>query len=234
MKIALTYTGNPAKQQYYVDWLKANEDIDIVNLSADDNNLDEINNCDALVLSGGIDIHPKFYGGNANYAGAPEKFNEKRDEFEINAFQSAQQNNIPVLGICRGMQLINVIHKGTLIQDLGDESLNQIHKGNPDKYHPVSIGEETLLHDITGETKGEINSAHHQAIDKAGEGLLINCKAPDGTIEGIEWKEKTRKPFMLAIQWHPERMFQLPDAPLSKTLRKQFIEEIKKSTANKK
>ena len=73
------------------------------------------------------------------YPGAPEKFNEKRDEFEIAAFKSALEKKLPVLGICRGMQLINVIHQGTLIQNLGDEKLNKIHKGNPDKRHHISM-----------------------------------------------------------------------------------------------
>jgi putative glutamine amidotransferase len=229
MKIGLTKTRSPEKHQFYVDWLKGNEDIEIIKLSVADNNFNEINNCDALVLSGGIDVHPKFYTGKINYPGSPKEFNEKRDEFEIAAFRSAQENNIPVLGICRGMHLINVIHKGTLIQDIGNESLIKVHQGEPDNNHPVIIGEETLLHHITGQTKGEINSAHHQAIDKPGEGLLINCKAADGTIEGIEWKEKAGKPFMLAIQWHPERMFrfQLQDSPLSKAIRNQFISAIK-------
>ena len=235
MKIALTHTGNPEKHQYYIDWLKANEDIEIVKLSAEDDNLEEINNCDALVLSGGIDVHPRLYGGQRSYPGAPETFNEKRDEFETAAFHSARENHIPILGICRGMQLINVIHNGTLIQNLGDENLIEVHKGNPDKHHPVSIEKETLLHEVTGQTKAEINSAHHQAIDKLGEGLLINCKANDGTVEGIEWKEKATKPFMLAVQWHPERMFrfQLQDSPLSKRIRNQFISAIKKSIAVK-
>jgi len=133
------------------------------------------------------------------------------------------------------MQLINIIHKGTLIQNLEMEGLDKAHIGNPDKSHEVSIAEGSLLQQITGQTKAEINSAHHQAIDKPGEGLLINCRATDGTIEGIEWKEKAGKPFMLAIQWHPERMFRfrLQDSPLSKNIRNQFIEAIKKSTAVK-
>lgn len=237
MKIGLTQTENPEKHQFYVEWLKANEEIEILTLSADKDNLDEINNCDALVLSGGIDVYPGFYGSNSiDYPGAPEKFNEKRDEFEIDVFKSALEKKLPVLGICRGMQLINVIHKGTLIQNLGDEELIKIHKGNPDKRHDISIGEETLLHDITGQTQGEINSAHHQSIDKLGKGLLINCRAEDGTIEGIEWEDKKDKAFMLAIQWHPERMFkvQLEDSPLSKTIRNRFIEEINTSKRNKK
>jgi putative glutamine amidotransferase len=235
VKIGLTRTENLEKHQYYIDWLKVNENIQIITLSADDKNLNEINNCDALVLSGGIDIHPKFYGGETIYTGAPENFNEKRDEFEIAAFHSAQENQIPILGICRGMQLINVIHKGTLIQNLDDENLNKLHSGNPDKHHPANIDEETLLHGLTCTTKAEINSAHHQAIDKPGEGLLVNCKADDGTIEGFEWKNKAGRPFLLAVQWHPERMFRfgLQDSAMSKEIRDQFISAIKKSIALK-
>ncbi len=233
MKIAVTYTGNPVKHQYYIDWLKANEEIEIINLSADENNLHELDECTGLVLSGGIDIHPKFYGGEINYRGAPEKFNEERDDFEIAAFQSAQHNNIPVLGICRGMQLINVINKGTLIQDLPDESVSKVHNGNPDKLHNVIIEQDTLLRTIINQQKGEISSAHHQAIDKPGENLLVNCKADDGTIEGIEWKEKANKPFMLGIQWHPERMFQHKDSPFSKSIRDKFISVIEINASKK-
>lgn len=233
MKIALTYTGYPQKHQYYIDWLKANENIDVVKLCADENNLNELNSCDALVLSGGIDIHPRFYNGKTDYPGAPEKFNEKRDEFEISSFYLAQQNNIPVLGICRGLQLINVIHKGTLIQDISDESVNKIHRGNPDQRHTVIIKEGTLLHDLTGKTTGHISTAHHQAIDKEGDGLMISAMADDGTVEGIEWKDKTGKPFMAAVQWHPERMFSFEDITLSKTIRDGFIKEIEKSILNK-
>lgn len=236
MKIGITQTENPAKQQFYADWLRANEDIEIIKLSADEQNLEAINSCDALVLSGGIDVHPKFYGGNTDYLANPKALNEKRDEFEIAAFHSAQENNIPVLGICRGMQLINVIHKGTLIQDLGKENLHETHNGNPDKSHHISIRKDSLLHEITGETNAEINSAHNQAINKLGAGLVINAKSDDGTIEGIERADRSGKSFLLGIQWHPERMFkfQLENSPLSKMIRDRFITAIKKSIANKK
>jgi putative glutamine amidotransferase len=235
MKIALTHTGNPEKHQYYMDWLKANDNIEIVALSAEADNLAELDNCDALVLSGGIDVQPQLYGGETVFSGAPEKFNEKRDGFEIAAFESAQAMHIPVLGVCRGMQLINVIHNGTLIQNLGDDTLNKTHKGTPDKQHPVTIKDNTLLRQLTGEKTGTINSAHHQAVAKLGDGLLINSYAADGTVEGIEWKDKSGKPFMLAIQWHPERMFRfgLQDTALSKTIRDEFIAAIKKSTESK-
>lgn len=231
MKIGLTRTRRLEKHQFYLDWLKANEEIEILTLSVDENNLEEINNCDALVLSGGVDVHPKFYDSDTVYPGAPKEFNEKRDEFEIAAFQSAEKNNIPILGICRGMQLINVIHKGTLIQSLGMHDLNKVHKGSPDKSHPVNIEPGTILYDIVDSKQTEVNSAHHQAIDKLGEGLLINARSDEGIAEGIERKDKYQKPFLLAIQWHPERMFrfQLENSPASKAIRERFIEEIKKS-----
>ena len=230
MKIGLTLTRNPQKFQYYIDWLKANENVEIVRLSVADDNLDEIHNCDALVLSGGTDVHPKFYNDDTGYHGEPEEFNEQRDEFEIAAFQSAEENNIPILGICRGMQLINVIHRGTLIQSLGMQDLNKVHKGSPDKSHPVNIEPGTMLYDIIGSNQTQINSAHHQAIDKLGKGLLINARSDEGIAEGIERADKNGKPFLLAIQWHPERMFrfQLENSPASKAIRERFFEEIKK------
>jgi putative glutamine amidotransferase len=236
MKIGLTHTGNAQKHQYYIDWLKANEDITVVELSADKNNLYELDNCDGLVLSGGVDVHPKYYtNNNLSYPGAPSTFNVERDEFEIAAFNSAQQNNKPVLGICRGLQLINVINKGTLIQNLGDDTFNKVHKGEPDKSHKAIVKPGTLLYDIIESQETEVNSAHHQAIENLGDGLIINAISADGLVEGIERADKAIGPFLLAVQWHPERMFrfQLENSPASKAIRNRFIEEIKKSLANK-
>lgn len=235
MKIAITKTENPEKQKFYIDWLKGNDNIEIVTLSAQDNNADEIANCDALVLSGGVDIHPAFYGGSEDYPGKPEQFKKERDIFEMEVFESALEEHIPILGICRGLQLINIIHKGTLQQHLQNETLVQSHIGNPDKQHTVNIVENSLLHQMVNTEQSDTNSAHHQAIDKLGEGLMINCQAEDGTIEGVEWKDKSDKPFLLAVQWHPERMFrmQLENTALSRTLRTKFLEEIRKSKESK-
>src|SRR5438034_7959983 len=206
MKIGLTKTRSPEKHQFYIDWLKGNEDIEIVKLSVADNNFNEINNCDALVLSGGIDVHPKFYDGKINYPGAPEKFDERRDEFEIAVFLSAEKKNIPILGICRGMQLINIIHKGSLIQSLGVKNLNKIHKGEPDKSHAVNIEPSTMLYDIVGSKQTEINSTHHEAIDRLGDGLVINARPDEGIVEGIEKAYSSNMSFLLAIACHSSRM----------------------------
>jgi putative glutamine amidotransferase len=232
VKIALTRTDNPEKHQYYQNWLEEVENVEVITLSAQDNNLSEVEACEGLVLSGGRDIHPKYYGSeNLEYKGAPENYSEKRDDFEIAAFKQARDKDLPILGICRGLQLINVICKGTLIQSLDDFDEDKTHLGNPDKIHSVFIQPETLLYDIVGHKEGVVNSAHHQAIDRLGEGLLVNSRAGDGTIEGIEWKQKSGSSFMLAIQWHPERMFRfhLEKSDLSKKIKDRFIEEIKKT-----
>lgn len=228
MRIALTFTDTEEKHRHYVHWLKGNDSIEVVKLAAADNNLQELDNCDALVLAGGRDIHPKLYLHSTKYHNAPVDFDEARDTFEIAAFHKAQSKGKPVLGICRGMQLVNCILGGTLQQDLG--ALNIIHKmeGPNDKAHGVHVVPNTLLHSISLSERGVVNSAHHQAIDRLGEGLKVNCRADDNTIEGVEWEQPAGKPFLLCVQWHPERMFtfQLEAAALSHQIRQLFMEAI--------
>jgi putative glutamine amidotransferase len=211
------------------------EDIEVIMLSVEDDNLSMIDDCDALVLSGGVDIHPSFYGGSENYSAGlsegPVNWQSARDEFEIKALERAWAKKKPVLGVCRGLQLINVVRGGTLVQDMGAEKdeRHQYHRLS-DMQHDVTVLKDSLLESITGGS-GHVNSAHHQAIDRLGEGLRVNCHSDDGVIEGIEWSEPGDKPFMLAVQWHPERMYihQFQDRELYMNIRNRFIEEIKKS-----
>ena len=237
VKIGLTHTGIEEKHLNYIKWLAGNDNIEIVQLSENNNDPETIISYDALILSGGVDIHPKFYQNKQiNYSHSPKKFNERRDEFEIELFRLAQDTNKPVLGICRGFQLINCIYNGKLKQDLGDEP-NKIHKAEvinhvqKDKAHGLDIDEGTILHDIVKNTRVVVNSAHHQTIAKTGEGLKVNCHSDDGLIEGFEREHPNGKPFLLAVQWHPERMykFNLENSPVSKAIRDRFIEEVKKS-----
>jgi len=236
MKIGLTYTGFQHKHKNYINWLKGNDDIEVIRLSVEDDNATVLNDCDGLVLSGGIDSDPIFYNGSKDYPNKPEEgWNTQRDLFEMSLYKSALKNDIPVLAVCRGMQLVNVLQGGTLTQDLGH--LNTRHKAveEVDRDHEITIEKNSLLEEIVRIPTGKINSAHHQCIDELGEGLMVNCLAEDGTVEGTEWKEKEGKPFLLCVQWHPERMykFHLEDSPLSKNIRNRFIEEIKKSIAGK-
>jgi len=228
MRIGLTYTGADEKHNNYVRWLKdGDEDIEVVKLSLDEA---PVSDYDALVLSGGVDIHPSFYEGGMDYAQRPDRWREDRDEFEKKILERAWERGIPVLGVCRGLQLINVCCGGTLVQDLGVEG-DATHQNTPvDKEHGVKVIESSLLYEVSG-GGGWINSAHHQAIDRLGKGLVVNCRAGDGVIEGIEWAQREGRPFMLAVQWHPERMYVhgFADVPFYKAVRDRFIEEIKKS-----
>ena len=233
MKIGITHTGWHDKHLNYVNWIRGNDkEIEIVVLSA--NNDNKIEDCDALVLSGGVDMHPRYFKGTDIYANMPAHFQEARDEFELKAFDTAIKNSIPVLGICRGLQLINVFCEGTLVQDLG-ENKNNIHKEQHDKTiaerdrkHNVKVEDGTVLRNIVKVNSGTVNSAHHQAIERLGKELTANSYSEDGVIEGIEWKNKNR-PFMLAVQWHPERMdkAELVNSPLSKNIRDHFISVVR-------
>jgi putative glutamine amidotransferase len=224
MKIGITENR---KYHNYFDWMEGAGDVEVVKLSVDSH--ENVEDCDGIVLSGGIDLHPKYYKASIHYPGAPDKgFETNRDEFEFAVLEKCLKNSIPLLGICRGLQLINVFFKGTLIQDLG--SKNVIHESNgDDRKHNVKVEEGTILHDIVQVNSGTVNSAHHQAIDKLGENLVVNSYSEDGVIEGIEWKNKNNGFFMLAVQWHPERMSksELTDSPLTKNIRDHFISVVK-------
>lgn len=232
LTIGLTYTGTEIKHNYYVNWIKGEDDIDIIKLSADNKNLEQLLAVDAIVLSGGIDTHPKHYGSTiTDYPNAPEQFNESRDEFEIAVFKLALQQSLPVLAICRGMQLVNCVLGGNLTQDIGEEK-NKRHRNNDDhKKHDITIVPGTLLNSITHTEKDIADSAHHQCVDRLGKGLMENALSHDGIVEGIEWADKENKPFFLGVQWHPERMYmqQIESSTLSKNIREYFIKAARKN-----
>ncbi|MBL0359072.1 MAG: gamma-glutamyl-gamma-aminobutyrate hydrolase family protein [Chitinophagaceae bacterium] len=229
IRIGLTYTGTAEKHNNYVNWLVGNDAVEITRLSAADNNLEKVKEMDAVVLSGGVDTHPKNYGSDiTDYPNAPTAFQEDRDAFETAVFQLSRQQQLPVLAICRGMQLVNCILGGNLIQDIGPEG-NDLHRSeSTDEEHDVVILPGTMLRQITRKEKDRANSAHHQCVGKLGEGLKVNAQSEDGIIEGYEWADKKSKPFLLGVQWHPERMYQLniQSSALSRNIREYFMNAI--------
>ncbi len=234
--ISFTYTKFPN----YWNWFTATDlkdDIELIELSFEKDNVKDIHRCDGFVLTGGVDVDAELYGGNSEYANRPDVFQEARDRFEANIYQYAQLHALPVLGICRGLQLVNVLEGGTLIQDL--DAHNAVHKitESADKQHGLLVEKDSLLYQIAGITTGAVNSAHHQAIPKNGLGNNLKVNAWSGTdeacIEGIEFDDKTGKPFMLCVQWHPERMLQKESNPLSQNIKERFLQEIR-NTAMKK
>jgi putative glutamine amidotransferase len=237
MNIGLTYTGSEQKHNNYISWLRQEDKVDVITLSPETKeNKGSIEDCDALVISGGIDIHPGYYNSdNIVYPNKPQQFYEKRDAFEKNLFSVAQQRKIPVLGICRGMQLINCILGGTLQQDLAGK--NAVHKavvdekGNQfDKVHGLHIVEGTVLREISGRDRAAVNSAHHQSIADVAAVLAVSAMSDDGVPEALEWKINAGKPFLLCVQWHPERMhaFLLEQTPMAAGIRNRFLASFKK------
>lgn len=216
----------------YLNWLTPEDmgdDIEIVELSFMRNNTHDIHRCDAFIISGGVDIHPDYYGGSHIYENMPAEFSIARDRFEELIYRHACDHRLPVLGICRGLQLINTLEGGKLIQDMGEES-NRVHrKDAADKQHALIVREGSLLSRIAGVDRGEVNSAHHQCIDPEAlaETLVVTGSAPDGTIEAVEYADTRNRGFMLCVQWHPERMADREFNPLSSNIKRSFLQQVR-------
>lgn len=160
---------------------------------------------DGLLLPGGPDIDPAQY--NCSLDPATKNIDTERDLGETAVAKMALSRGIPILAICRGMQLLNVISGGTLVQDVSSHLCHMM-KTSPLDFpgqhaaaHSVTVTSGTRLSSVVKCASIEVNSRHHQAVRKLGTGLLISAVAPDGTIEAIERGEGT---FVLGVQWHPE------------------------------
>lgn len=153
--------------------------------------------CDGLLLPGGGDADPALYGQEDRGSNPPDP---DRDKDELELFALFRAMNKPILGICRGHQMINIALGGTLIQDLPDEYHRHDTERNADRIHLVKTTH-PLMTEIFG-AEFVSNSSHHQAVDRLGEGLSITCVSDDGVVEGIV-HESGR---ILGVQFHPERM----------------------------
>jgi len=171
---------------------------------------------DGLVLTGGADVEPHRYGLD-DIAGACKTF-DGRDDAELQILGHALVEGVPILAICRGLQLLNVRLGGTLIPDL---SSGKPHILKDTERHPIVIAARSTLLEHVQETQGLATSSHHQAVGRLGEGLQVAARHEDGTIEAVEWAEPLRAPWLSAVQWHPERM--ALDEPLSGRLYKAFL-----------
>ncbi|HSX45943.1 MAG TPA: gamma-glutamyl-gamma-aminobutyrate hydrolase family protein [Candidatus Saccharimonadia bacterium] len=181
--------------------------------------------CDGVLLSGGGDINPVLY--NAMLSPHEEKFSPERDEQELLLLKWVLEDDKPFLGICRGMQLLNVARGGTLMQDISkDRPQAQNHMSSVDKKdfnhlaHVLNIEPESRLAEVLGSMRIGANAFHHQAIDKLGKGLVISARAEDGIIEGVELPGKR---FVIGVQSHPEAVTPSESRPWNK-LFEAFVE----------
>jgi putative glutamine amidotransferase len=165
---------------------------------------------DGVFLTGGVDVDPACYGEvKQPFCGA---LDPDRDKIEIMLLKYAMEHHLPVLAVCRGIQILNVVCGGTLYQDVAEQVPAAMKHdffptpSNPNrKYlaHDITVTPQTRLAQIFGQSQVPVNSMHHQAIKDLAPGLVPNAYAPDGIIEGVEG---TNGQYLIAVQWHPEEL----------------------------
>ncbi len=158
-----------------------------------------------LITGGAFDIAPEHYGETPREGLG--RLNIPRTNFELAFARAALLRRMPILGVCGGMQLLNVVLGGTLVQDIARElPTAKVHQQQHDRaqpQHPVEVRDGSVLAECVGRGQLMVNSTHHQSVKTVGKGLVAVAAAPDGVIEAVESKEH---PFVLGVQWHPEVM----------------------------
>lgn len=226
MRIGITDNQKPTFD-LYIQWLHRGEgNLESVKLSYIADNLDELQRCGGLMLTGGGDVDPTLYKC-PDAMSRVKGVDKKRDEFEYKVIERAMNLGIPILGICRGLQVTNVAFGGSLIVDLVSSGFaNHRQEGDEELRHPIQVVPGSLLSAMIGSASGDVNSAHHQAAENVGPGLKVSAYSPDGVIEGLEWTDPAGKPFFLLVQWHPERMKDFENR-CSKNILQKFLSEVK-------
>jgi putative glutamine amidotransferase len=169
----------------------------------------DLGGLDGLLLAGGDDVDPALYGA-AREAETDEP-DRVRDLLEGALLDQALDRDLPVLGICRGVQFLNVHLGGTLRQHIDGHKRPKVREA-----HPIAIAPASRLHTILQAQEYIVNSRHHQSVDRAGKGLVVTATAPDGIVEALELPGKR---FVLAVQWHPEARTDGRDARLFEAFR---------------
>lgn len=210
--------------ELYAGWILDHPGVEVIRVGHRLNNAAELEKCQGLMLTGGEDVHPRFYQKPEYLEYCyPVDFDEARDEFELGLLEKARARSLPVLGVCRGLQLANVFFGGTLIPDIPSWGKfdHAKYADGRERLHEVMIDPSSRLHTVTGALEGTVNSIHHQSADRLGKGLAASALSPDGVVEALEPKEGEPGGFLCLVQWHPERMDK--DSPLVRPLRDAFI-----------
>ncbi len=189
----------------YIDSLRRAGAIPVLIPPQPENAADIVEELDGLLLAGGDDCDPSIYGEERHPTVEP--MDPRRQNNDLTLAKAARERGIPTLGICLGLQVMNVAAGGSLVQDINSEMQTEIeHVSEPEDRarHDVIIEEGTRLGSILGGGREiNVNSSHHQAIKGIGRGFRVTAEAPDGIVEGLE---DPNHPFYLGVQWHPEDM----------------------------
>lgn len=189
---------------------------------------EQIRLCDGMLIPGGLDVNPLIY--NEQPLPLLEATIPRTDRFQLTLIDEALKLGIPILGSCRGNQILNVAFGGTLYQDVSYATPNPLQHSqltqldNP--AHSITIFEDTILYDLFGRNL-DVNTFHHQSINQVGEGLKVTAVAPDGIIEGIQLVDHR---FVVGVQWHPEMLIDAESTMLP--LFKRFIKASSSSLCN--
>lgn len=212
----------------YVESLRRAGAIPVLIPPQPENAADLVESLDGILLAGGDDCDPSLYGEEAHPSVQP--MDPRRQSNEVELARIARERGIPTLGICLGIQVINVAAGGTLLQDIDSQMDTEIQHASVAENrarHEVMVVEGTKLADILPELELNVNSTHHQAINRIGDGLRMTAQAPDGIVEGVE---DPRLPFYLGVQWHPEDM---PGEDSASSLFAAFVEAARKYSEEK-
>ncbi len=221
--------GLPAEYyENYAKWLTTADTsilcVDLYHMPLD-SALDLLEQCSGLLISGGPDVFPGRYGmeGDTVKCGSIDFY---RDTLEFALIQKAKEMEMPILGICRGLQIFNIYHGGSLYADLPTDLDTTIKHRCKDTYncnHEIRLSKGTGLYSTSNVVEGMVNSNHHQGIRKLGSGLVSMARSTEGLIEAIEYENPDDMPFFMGVQWHPERMD--PQSPLSLPIAMYFLRE---------
>jgi len=235
LKIAISKAKGSKGYLQYGKWLhKLDSNIQYFDLYhiPMDSALSILTQCDALIVSGGPDVDPARYNqaydtvlcGTLDY---------RRDSLEYALIGLALDKEMPILGICRGEQILNVYFGGSLIPDIPTAKPNNVgHRFNniDSSLHAITLMDTNSLFKICNEKSGIVNSNHHQAVNRLGKNLVVLARTNDSIVEAIGWENPEGRSFLLGVQWHPEWLKR--DNPFSEKIGKHFIKEALKFRNN--
>jgi putative glutamine amidotransferase len=177
--------------------------------------------CSGILLTGGADIDPARYGQTME-TGRCERIDDLRDELEMKLVAAALDNRIPLLAICRGVQMINIYFNGTLVVDIASDYGKRVeHRNKTDVNHSITIAKDSDLYKYGLACEYMVNSSHHQAISSIGSSLIPVAWSDDNLVEAVQLNPQLDHPFFIGVQWHPERMEM--SHPMSENIGRAFL-----------